>query len=130
VSGAQVEAIMARVRTVTTAQKLAAEEALVRAGEKIAEASANRAPVESGRLRSSFLGGPKSLGPKGVRKGHNGAGMFYVEVGTLLFYAPWVEHGLSSEHHHQAPHPMLRPSVHEAEHTIPLDLAASVRAIR
>ena len=75
------------------------EDDLVRVGLRVQSRARSLCPVDTGRLRSSIV----------MRKGRDGRG-FYVEVGTSVNYAPFVEFGTSK----QRAQPFLLPAVAEA----------------
>lgn len=58
------------------------EKALVATGYKVMSTARSLAPVDTGRLRSSII----------LTKGRDGQG-FYVEIGTNVYYARFVEFG-------------------------------------
>lgn len=70
--------------------------ALYTTGNRIVSETKRRAPVDTGRLRASYIAHP----------GHDGRGP-YVQVGTSLFYAAYVEYG--TRHQHSQPH--FRPGL-------------------
>lgn len=72
------------------------EDGLVRVGLRVQSSARSLCPVDTGRLRSSIV----------MRKGRDGMG-FYVEVGTSVSYAPFVEFGTSR----MRAQPFLLPAV-------------------
>lgn len=75
------------------------EDDLVRVGLRVQSVARSLCPVDTGRLRSSIV----------MRKGRDGLG-FYVEVGTNVSYAAFVEFGTSR----QAAQPFLTPAIAQA----------------
>lgn len=75
------------------------EDDLVRTGLRVQSAARGLCPVDTGRLRSSIV----------MRKGRDGLG-FYVEIGTSVSYAPFVEFGTSR----MRARPFLLPAVAQA----------------
>jgi HK97 gp10 family phage protein len=75
------------------------EDDLVRTGLRVQSAARSLCPVDTGRLRSSIV----------MRKGRDGLG-FYVEIGTSVSYAPFVEFGTSR----MRAQPFLLPAVAQA----------------
>lgn len=75
------------------------EEDLVKVGLRVQSVARSLCPVDTGRLRSSIV----------MRKGRDGMG-FYVEVGTNVSYAAFVEFGTSR----QAAQPFLTPAIAQA----------------
>lgn len=75
------------------------EDDLVRVGMRVQAAARSYCPVDTGRLRSSIV----------MRKGRDGGG-FYVEVGTSVKYAPFVEFGTSK----MRAQPFLTPAIAQA----------------
>lgn len=72
------------------------EDALVRVGLQVQSKARSLCPVDTGRLRSSII----------MTKGRDGTG-FYVEVGTNVSYARFVEFGT----HKMRARPFLLPAV-------------------
>lgn len=72
---------------------------LVRVGLRVQSLARSYCPVDTGRLRSSIV----------MRKGRDGMG-FYVEVGTSVSYAPFVEFGTSR----RRAQPFLTPAIAQA----------------
>jgi hypothetical protein len=86
----------------------ASREALIDTAYAGAHNASRRAPVETGRLRDSFVGAGRerdSLGPGGVRTGVERRGPF-AEIGSLVEYAAKIEY---------TDKPMLRPASHQME---------------
>lgn len=75
------------------------EDDLVKVGLRVQAVARSLCPVDTGRLRSSIV----------MRKGRDGLG-FYVEVGTNVSYAPFVEFGTSR----QRAKPFLTPAIAQA----------------
>lgn len=75
------------------------EDDLVRVGLRVQAAARALCPVDTGRLRSSIV----------MRRGRDGTG-FYVEVGTSVEYAPFVEFGTSR----MRAQPFLTPAIAQA----------------
>lgn len=75
------------------------EDALTRTAIRVVNAARELCPVDTGRLRSSVTFVP----------GRDGIG-FYVDVGTNVAYAPFVEFGTSTS----PAQPFLRPALAEA----------------
>jgi hypothetical protein len=86
----------------------AAHEALIDTAHAGANQASRSAPVQTGRLRDSFIGSGRerdSLGPGGVRTGVEKRGPF-AEIGSLVEYAAKIEY---------TDKPMLRPASHQME---------------
>lgn len=81
---------------------LRTERDLVVLGLKVQNGARERCPVDTGRLRSSIV-------TSGLQRDGQGA---YVEVGTNVFYAGFVEFGTRR----MAAQPYLRPALLEAAH--------------
>lgn len=92
-------AFMQSLRTHLAQLELDTEDDLVRVGLRVQARARSLCPVDTGRLRSSIV----------MRKGRDGMG-FYVEIGTNVSYAPFVEFGTSR----QRAQPFLLPAVAEA----------------
>lgn len=75
------------------------EDDLTRVGLRVQSAARALCPVDTGRLRSSIV----------MKRGRDGQG-FYVQVGTNVHYAPYVEFGTSR----MAARPFLLPAVAQA----------------
>lgn len=75
------------------------EDDLTRVGLRVQSAARSLCPVDTGRLRSSIV----------MKRGRDGQG-FYVQVGTNVHYAPYVEFGTSR----MAARPFLLPAVAQA----------------
>lgn len=75
------------------------EDDLVRVGLRVQATARSLCPVDTGRLRSSIV----------MRKGRDGMG-FYVEVGTNVSYAAFVEFGTSKS----KAQPFLTPAIAQA----------------
>lgn len=75
------------------------EDDLVRVGLRVQASARALCPVDTGRLRSSIV----------MKRGRDGRG-FYVEVGTSVTYAPFVEFGTSK----QRAQPFLTPAIAQA----------------
>lgn len=73
---------MRSLRQHVAAMEVDSEDALVRVGYKVMSQARILAPVDTGRLRSSII----------LTRGRDGQG-FYVEVGTNVYYARFVEFG-------------------------------------
>lgn len=93
------EAFMRSLRAHLETLEVKTEDDLVRVGLRVQSKARSLCPVDTGRLRSSIV----------VRKGRDGRG-FFVEVGTNVKYAPFVEFGTSK----QRAQPFLLPAVAEA----------------
>jgi HK97 gp10 family phage protein len=75
------------------------EDDLVKVGLRVQSVARSLCPVDTGRLRSSIV----------MRKGRDGLG-FYVEVGTSVSYAAFVEFGTSK----RRAQPFLTPAIAQA----------------
>lgn len=113
--GAQVRANIDRqVKAIGTA----AVEGLHEAAKDGAVSAARHAPVVSGHLRDSLLGGNSdSLGTEGIRTGTDKRGP-WAEFGSHADYAANIEYTDT---------PMIRPAAHEAELDLKETVAAPVR---
>lgn len=83
--------------------QLRTERDLVVLGLRVQNGARTRCPVDTGRLRSS-------IASSGLQRDSRGA---YVEVGTVVFYAGFVEFGTRR----MAAQPYLRPALLEAAST-------------
>jgi HK97 gp10 family phage protein len=92
-------AFMTSLREALAQLEVKTEDDLVRVGMRVQSRARSLCPVDTGRLRSSIV----------MRKGRDGRG-FYVEVGTNVSYAPFVEFGTSRAR----AQPFLLPAVAEA----------------
>ena len=93
------EGFMRDLRAHLAQLEVRTEDDLVRVGMRVQARARSLCPVDTGRLRSSII----------MRKGRDGMG-FYVEVGTNVHYAAFVEFGTSR----MAARPYLLPAVAEA----------------
>lgn len=93
------EAFMRSLREHLATLEVKTEDDLVRVGMRVQSRARSLCPVDTGRLRSSIV----------MRKGRDGMG-FYVEIGTNVSYAPYVEFGTSKTR----AQPFLLPAVAEA----------------
>jgi len=93
------DAFLRSLKTAVAKMQVDTEDDLVRVGLRVQGTARALCPVDTGRLRSSIV----------MRKGRDGKG-FYVEVGTSVKYAPYVEFGTSK----QRAQPFLTPAVAQA----------------
>ena len=89
-------AFLAGLRSAADRMKVRSERHLLSLGYQVQGAARRFAPVDTGRLRSSIL----------VVPGRDSRG-YYVEVGTRVAYAPYVEYGTR----HSGAQPFLRPAL-------------------
>jgi HK97 gp10 family phage protein len=97
------------LQTALGRMKIDGEKGLLRIGLRVQNAARELCPVDTGRLRSSIVHKP----------GRDGRGP-YVEVGTNVAYAAYVEFGTSR----QMAQPYLRPALAEVLRYAPGELGA------
>lgn len=88
----------------------------------IARAAKEKAPVKSGNLKNSISTKPKEIAPLKAT----------FEVGSDIFYAPFVEHGHPLVRNKKTvgsvrPYPFLRPAVDETKDEVKKVFADEVR---
>lgn len=93
------EAFMRSLQAHLAKLEVETEADLVKVGLRVQAVARSLCPVDTGRLRSSIV----------MRKGRDGMG-FYVEVGTSVSYAAFVEFGTSR----QPAKPFLTPAIAQA----------------
>lgn len=111
----EVAAIMARLDAKVAEIEHEASASVVDVARRAAELASSFAPVETGALRDSFLGGPDGVAPDGVHVGVDKHGNQYAEIGSNLPYASKIEYEDVA---------MLHPAIHQSE----ADLHTTVRA--
>lgn len=89
-------AFMASLIAALGRMEVESEDALVAVGLQIESTARGLAPVDTGRLRSSII----------MTKGRDGTG-FFVQIGTNVSYAAYVEFGTR----YMRPQPFLLPAV-------------------
>lgn len=109
------EAFEAELRGRLARMVFAAEAALVAAGYQVQNDARALCPVDTGRLRSSIM----------THRGTDAVGR-YVDIGTNVFYAPYVEYGTRF----MAAQPFLRPAMARMAGMFPGLIGAAVRGGR